>query len=66
MEISITKGGYMPKLRKGELKLYQLMSPTELNNYVKKFPENTEYVLYFLERYKYNWVKKKWRKGKTI
>ena len=56
----------MPKLRKGELKYYQSMNPSELNKYFNKFPEHTEYVKYFLERYQYNWVKKEWKKGRTI
>jgi len=56
----------MPRLRKGELKLYQSMNPIELNKYLSKFPENTEYVKSFLENYKYNWVKKVWKKGRTI
>lgn len=56
----------MPKLRKGELKLYQLMSPTELIVYVKDFPINSEYVKSFLEKHKYNWLKKEWKKGRTI
>lgn len=56
----------MPKLRKGELTFYKLMNPTELSEYAMKFPENTEYVKHFLERYEYNWVKRNWKKGKTI
>ncbi len=56
----------MLKFRKGELKLYKTMSPTELNKYTIKFPENTEYVKMFLENHKYNWVKKEWGKGRTI
>ena len=56
----------MPKLRKGELSLYKLMNPTELIEYVKDFPINTEYVMFFLEKYKYNWVLKTWKKGRTI
>ena len=56
----------MPKLRKGELSLYKLMNPTELIEYVKDFPINTEYVMSFLEKYKYNWVLKTWKKGRTI
>ena len=56
----------MPKLRKGELQFYKLMNPTETNEYIIKFPENTEYVKSFLGRYKYNWVSKKWKRGRTI
>ncbi len=57
----------MPKLRKGELSLYKLMNPTELNEYVFQFPENTEYVKSFLEKYKYTWINGgSWKKGKTI
>lgn len=56
----------MVKLRKGELALYKLMNPVELDKYVKKFPENTDYVKSFLEKHQYNWVSKKWKKGRTI
>ncbi len=56
----------MVKYRKGELLLYKTMSPVELNEYINKFPENTEYVKKFLETYKYNWVKKQWTRGSTI
>lgn len=56
----------MPKLRKGELKFYKLMNPRDLSEYIVKFPENTEYVKGFLEKYQYNWVKKEWKKGSTI
>lgn len=56
----------MPKLRKGELAFYKLMNPTEMDKYVNDYPENTEYVKTFLQKYKYNWVKQKWIKGKTI
>lgn len=56
----------MPKLRKGELKFYKMMNPTEMNKYTIDFPENTEYVISFLEKYKYNWLIKQWKKGKTI
>jgi len=56
----------MPKLRKGELAFYKLMKPSEISKYIGKFPENTEYVKSFLEKYKYNWVKKEWKKGRTI
>ncbi len=56
----------MPNLRKGELAFYKLMNPIEMDAYVRKFPENTEYVKSFLEKYEYNWVKKTWKKGSTI
>lgn len=56
----------MPKLRKGELKLYLLMNPSELNEYIQDFPQNTEYVKVFLEKHEYNWLKKEWKKGKTL
>ena len=52
----------MVKFRKGELKLYKMMNERELSEYVKNFPQNTEYVKYFLETYKYNWSKKEWTK----
>jgi len=53
-------------LRKGELNFYKSMNPVELTKYVNKFPENTEYVKSFLTKYEYNWVKKEWKKGRTI
>ncbi len=56
----------MVRYRKGELLLYKSMSPVELEEYINKFPQNTEYVKKFLENNKYNWVKKIWFKGKTI
>jgi hypothetical protein len=56
----------MPKLRKGELALYKLMNPKEMNEYVVKFPENSDYVKSFLEKYRYDWVSKKWKNGRTI
>lgn len=56
----------MVRYRKGELLLYKAMSPVELNEYVNKFPEHTDYVKKFLEEHKYNWVKKQWTKGSTI
>ncbi len=56
----------MPRFRKGELKLYKSMNPIEMNKYVNDFPENTQYVKKFLESYEYNWVKKTWKKGRTI
>ena len=56
----------MVKYRKGELNLYKSMNPVELNEYVNKFPENTDYVKIFLETHEYNWVKKEWKKGRTI
>ncbi len=48
------------------MSLYKSMCPVELNEYINKFPENTEYIKKFLEAYKYNWVKEMWYKGKTI
>jgi len=56
----------MPKLRKGELKYYKSMNPSELNDYVLQFPKNTEYVKSFLKKYTYIWVKQEWKRGKTI
>ena len=56
----------MIRLRKGELNFYKKMNPTELSEYVKDFPENTDYVIVFLNKHEYNWVKKEWYKGKTI
>ena len=56
----------MIKYRKGELILYKSMNPVELEEYINKFPQNTEYVKKFLESYKYNWVKKQWLVGRTI
>ncbi len=52
--------------RKGELLFYKSMSPVELNEYVNKFPQNTEYVKKFLETHIYNWVKEQWTRGSTI
>ena len=54
------------RFRKGELKFYQSLNPVELNEYIKKFPKNTQYVKLFQEKYKYNWVKQSWTKGKII
>ena len=56
----------MPKLRKGELRFYLTMNPTELSKYVMDYPENSEYVRTFLEKYEYNWVKESWKRGNTI
>ena len=56
----------MVRYRKGELSLYKSMNPVELNEYVNKFPQNTEYVKKFLEGHRYNWVKKQWVRGNTI
>ncbi len=56
----------MPKLRKGELKFYKMMNPTEMNKYVDLFPKNTEYVKSFQEKYQYDWCTKEWKKGRTI
>lgn len=56
----------MVKYRKGELELYKAMDEVELNRYVNKFPENTDYVKKFLETHRYDWVKKEWKKGRTI
>lgn len=56
----------MVRYRKGELQLYKSMNPIEVEDYINKFPENTEYVKKFLESYKYNWVRKEWKRGKTI
>ncbi len=56
----------MFQFRKGELKLYKLMNPIELNEYVNDFPKNTDYVKNFLENYEYNWLKQIWKKGQTI
>ena len=56
----------MPKLRKGELKFYKGMNPTELSHYLKDFPMNEIYVVKFLEKHKYNWVRQEWHRGKTI
>ena len=56
----------MLRLRKGELNFYKKMNPTELSEYVKDFPINSEYVVEFLNKYQYNWVKKEWKKGRTI
>ena len=56
----------MLRFRKGELKYYQSLNPIELNEYLNKFPQYTEYVKIFLEKYKYLWKSKKWIKGNTI
>jgi hypothetical protein len=56
----------MPKFRKGELKFYKSMIPSELNEYINKFPINTEYVKQFFEKYKYNYVKRGWFKKGII
>lgn len=56
----------MLRFRKAELKFYQSLNPAELNEYIDKFPENTDYVKLFLEKYRYIWTTKKWIKGKTI
>lgn len=56
----------MPKYRKGELKFYKSLLPYELNEFVNNHPIHTEYIKKFLQTYKYNYVKKRWMKGKTI
>jgi len=52
----------MTKLRKGELQFYRGFTEQELSEYVLKHPVNTEYVHWFIEHYKYNYVKKEWVK----
>ena len=54
------------RYKKGELKYYQTLNPVELNDHLDKFPINTEHIKYFYEKHKYDWVKKKWFRGKTI
>ena len=56
----------MVRYRKGELLLYKSMNEVELEEYVNKFPQNTEYVKKFLEGHRYNWVKEQWIRGSTI
>lgn len=56
----------MIRYRKGELKFYKSMDEKDLETYVTKFPENTEYVKKFLQTHKYNWVKKEWQRGRTL
>ena len=56
----------MVRYRKGELNLYKSMNPIELGKYINDFPENMKYVKTFLEKHKYNWVKKEWKRGRTI
>lgn len=50
--------------RKGELDFYQNSEPKEIKQYLKNHPENQEYVERFLDNYRYNYVKKEWRKIK--
>jgi hypothetical protein len=50
------------RFRKNELSYYKSLLPYELNEYVLKHPDNTEYVKKFFESYEYNYVKKKWIK----
>lgn len=57
----------MVRYRKGELLLYKSMNPVELEEYVNKFPQHTEYVKKFLEGHRYIWVDNgRWIKGRTI
>ncbi len=55
----------MVRFRKGELKFYQSLNPVELNEYIEKFPKNTQYIKLFQEKYRYIWTTQKWVKGKT-
>ena len=52
----------MVKLRKGELDFYRGFTPQELSKYVVDHPIDTEYIHYFIDSYKYNYVKKEWVK----
>ena len=52
----------LSRFRQDELKFYLGMLPKELCEYIDKFPINTEYVKLFIDKYKYNYVKKMWVK----
>ncbi len=56
----------MIRFRKGELRFYKDLNPIELNKYIEKFPQNTDCVKLFLEKYRYIWTTQKWVNGKTL
>lgn len=51
------------RFRKGELNFYKGMTPKELKKYIQIFKANKKYVDYFIENYRYNYVKKVWIKN---
>lgn len=54
------------KFRKGELTFLKGSTPKELKQYTKEYSENEKYVKEFLKHYKYNYVKKIWKKRTEI
>lgn len=52
------------KFKRGQLKYFLGCRPYELAEYSQKVVEDTEYILLFVEKYRYDYTKSKWIKNK--